>query len=143
MASERSEGNRRKMENGWKWELVLKKREIHLIFAIIIIMMMMTMMLSRKEEAADNDAATIGSYYAQTHPIITQHPTRDHTSSPAYHFNLTSAESHYTIFIIPKPTEIKVYHFPISTFWRTCHFVREQIIGSFPKSKFFTSLHLT
>ena len=62
-------------------------------------MMMMMTMLSRKEEAADNDAATIGSYYAQTHPIITQHPTRDHTSSPAYHFNLTSAESHYTIFI--------------------------------------------
>ena len=119
-----------------------KEREIHLIFAIIIMMMMMTM-LSRKEEAADNDAATIGSYYAQTHPIITQHPTRDHTSSPAYHFNLTSAESHYTIVIIPKPTGIRVDHFPISTFWRTCHFVREQIIGSFPKSKFFTSLHLT
>ena len=30
--------------------------------------------LSRKEEAADNDAGTIGSYYAQTRPIITRHP---------------------------------------------------------------------
>ena len=29
------------------------------------------MVLSRKEAAADNDAATIGSYYAQTQPIIT------------------------------------------------------------------------
>ena len=66
---------------------------------IVIMIVIMMMRLSRKEEAADNDAASIGSYYAQTHPIITRHPH----PRPHLDLMLKMAKSQ------PKKAKIKVY----------------------------------
>ena len=50
---------------------MLSRKDEAAIVVVIVITIIIIMVLSRKEAAADNDAATIGSYYAQTQPIIT------------------------------------------------------------------------
>ena len=52
--------------------MLSRKDEAAIVIVIVItITIFIITVLSRKEAAADNDAATIGSYYAQTQPIIT------------------------------------------------------------------------
>ena len=77
--------------------MVLSRKDeaaIAIVIVITITIIIIIMVLSRKEAAADNDAATIGSYYAQTQPIIT--PPSPSAPEVSYRFNLTATYSDST-----------------------------------------------